>query len=86
MGFALLGTTFLMLIFGTGISFDVDNLTFAVLDRDNSHESRTYLEELRGSRYFTEKAPITSEEDMQRRLQSGDISAAIEIPPGTAAI
>lgn len=82
MGFALLGTTFLMLIFGTGISFDVDNLSFAVLDRNNSHESRTYLEELRGSRYFTEKAPISTEAEMQRRLQSGDISAAIEIPPG----
>ena len=82
MGFALLGTTFLMLIFGTGISFDVDNLSFAVLDRDNSHESRAYLEELRGSRYFTEKAPIASEAEMQRRLQTGDISAAIEIPPG----
>ncbi len=82
MGFALLGTTFLMLIFGTGISFDVDNLSFAVLDRDNSHESRAYLEELRGSRYFTEKAPIASEAEMQRRMQTGDISAAIEIPPG----
>lgn len=82
MGFALLGTTFLMLIFGTGISFDVNNLSFAVLDRDNSHVSRAYLEELRGSRYFTEKAPIASEADMQRRLQSGEISAAIEIPPG----
>ena len=41
-GFALLGTVFLMAIFGTGISTDVDNLSFAVLDRDNSHESRTY--------------------------------------------
>lgn len=82
MGFALLGTTFLMLIFGTGISFDVDNLSFAVLDWDNSHDSRAYLAELRGSRYFTEKTPITSAAQMQRRLQSGDISAAIEIPPG----
>ena len=82
MGFALLGTTFLMLIFGTGISFDVDNLSFAVLDWDNSHDSRAYLEELRGSRYFSEKAPIASEADMRRRLQSGNISAAIEIPPG----
>jgi ribosome-dependent ATPase len=71
-----------MIIFGTGISFDVDNLSFAVLDRDNSHVSRAYLEELRGSRYFTEKAPIASEVDMERRLRSGDISAAIEIPPG----
>ena len=81
MGFALLGTVFLMAIFGTGISTDVDNLSFAVLDRDNSHESRTYLEELRGSRYFTEKATLANEADLERRMQNGDISAAIEIPP-----
>jgi ribosome-dependent ATPase len=81
MGFALLGTVFLMAIFGTGISTDVNNLSFAVLDRDNSHESRAYLEELRGSRYFTEKAPIANEAELERRMQSGDISAAIEIPP-----
>ncbi|WP_425373437.1 ribosome-associated ATPase/putative transporter RbbA [Methylovirgula ligni] len=81
MGFALLGTVFLMAIFGTGISTDVDNLSFAVLDRDNSHESRTYLEELRGSRYFIEKPPIVNEADLERRMQTGDTSAAIEIPP-----
>ncbi|MGP8233019.1 MAG: ribosome-associated ATPase/putative transporter RbbA [Methylovirgula sp.] len=81
MGFALLGTVFLMAIFGTGISTDVDNLSFAVLDRDNSHESRSYLEELRGSRYFTEKPAIVNEADLERRMQTGDISAAIELPP-----
>ena len=80
-GFALFGTAFLMAVFGTGISTDVNNLTFAVLDRDNSHESRTYLEELRGSTYFTEKAPIINQADLERRMQSGDITAAIEIPP-----
>ena len=40
LGFALLGTTFLMLVFGFGISTDVNSLSFAVLDRDQSHESR----------------------------------------------
>ena len=43
---------FLMLVFGFGISTDVNNLTFAVLDHDQSHESRAYLEELRGSALF----------------------------------
>ena len=81
LGFALLGTAFLMIVFGAGISTDVNNLTFAVLDRDDSHESRTYLEELRGSTYFIEKAPIVDQADLERRLQSGDIKAAIEIPP-----
>jgi ribosome-dependent ATPase len=81
LGFALLGTAFLMTVFGVGISTDVDNLSFAVLDRDNSSVSRAYLEELRGSRYFIEKAPILDQADLEKRLQSGNISAGIEIPP-----
>ncbi len=81
LGFSLLGTTFLMLVFGFGISTDVNNLSFAVLDRDQSHESRAYLEELRGSSYFVEKAPLSTYDELDKRLKSGDISAAIEIPP-----
>jgi ribosome-dependent ATPase len=81
LGFALIGTAFLMVVMGAGISTDVDNLSFAVLDHDKTPESRAYLEELRGSRYFSEKPPIKDYGDLERRLQSGDIRAAIEIPP-----
>ena len=70
-----------MLVFGFGVSTDVNNLSFAVLDRDQSPESRAYLEELRGSTYFTEKAPLADYAELDNRLKSGDISAAIEIPP-----
>ncbi len=80
--FALFGTAFLMLVFGFGISTDVNNLTFAVLDHDQSHESRAYLEELRGSRYFVEKPPLADYADLGTRLQSNEIDAGIEIPPG----
>jgi len=79
--FALFGTALLMIVFGFGISTDVNNLTFAVLDRDQTPESRAYLEELRGSRYFVEKAPLANYADLERRMKSGDISASIEIPP-----
>jgi ribosome-dependent ATPase len=82
LAFALVGTAFLMLVFGFGISTDVNNLTFAVLDHDNTHESRAYLEEFRGSSYFTEKRPLDDYAALHERLQSGDIDAAIEIPPG----
>ncbi len=82
LAFALFGTAFLMLVFGFGISTDVNNLTFAVLDHDQSHESRAYLEELRGSPYFAEKRPLTDYSDLEKRLQSGELDAAIEIPPG----
>jgi ribosome-dependent ATPase len=82
LGFALFGTTFLMLVFGFGISTDVNNLSFAVLDRDQSHESRAYLEEMRGSPYFLEKPTLADYTDLERRLEKGDISAGIEIAPG----
>jgi ribosome-dependent ATPase len=82
MTFALFGTAFLMLVFGFGISTDVNNLTFAVLDHDQTHESRAYLEELRGSSYFVEKPRLNNYDELEERLQSGDIDAAVEIPPG----
>ena len=81
LGFSLLGTTLLMLVFGFGVSTDVNNLSFAVLDHDQSPESRAYLSELRGSTYFSEKAPLNTYAELDNRLKSGDISAAIEIPP-----
>jgi ribosome-dependent ATPase len=80
--FAVFGMAFLMLVFGFGISTDVNNLTFAVMDHDQSHESRAYLEELRGSTYFLEQPPLRSYADLEQRLRSGAIKTAIEIPPG----
>jgi len=82
LSFALLGTAFLMLIFGFGITTDVDNLSFAALDRDQTPESRAYLGEFRGSRYFIERPPLADHADLDRRLRGGDIKASIEIPPG----
>jgi ribosome-dependent ATPase len=81
LGFALFGSAFLMIAFGAGISTDVDNLSFAVLDRDQTPESRAYLEELRGSRYFIERPPVADYLDVERRLVGGEVNAVIEIPP-----
>ena len=79
--FAFFGTMILMLVFGFGISFDVENLTFAVLDQDKTPESRLYTQGLEGSRYFTEKPPLRDHADMDYRLKSGQIMLALEIPP-----
>ena len=79
--FALFGTALLMIVFGFGISTDVNNLSFSVLDRDQTPESRAYLEELRGSRYFVERPPLADYADLDRRLKNGEINASIEIPP-----
>ena len=82
LSFALLGTAFLMIIFGFGITTDVENLSYAVLDRDQSPASRAYVNELRGSRYFIEKPPIADDADLEKRLRSSDVMATIEIAPG----
>ena len=78
---ALLGTALLMLIMGYGISMDVQDLRFAVMDRDQTTLSRSYVNHLAGSPYFIEQPAIASEADMDRRLRSGELSVALEIPP-----
>jgi ribosome-dependent ATPase len=78
---AMLGTVMLMFIMGYGISMDVEDLTYAVLDRDQTTASQAYTLNISGSRYFIEKAPLTSPAEMERRMRSGEISLAIEIPP-----
>jgi ribosome-dependent ATPase len=79
---ALLGSVILMFIFGYGISMDVNDLPYAVLDQDQTGLSRNYALELSGSRYFIERPPLTSHAELDRRMRSGEISLAIEIPPG----
>jgi ribosome-dependent ATPase len=80
--FALLGSALLMVVLGYGMTLDVNNLAFAVLDRDDSAESRNYIENIAGSRYFVRRAPIRAPAEIESRLQTGELALAIEIPPG----
>lgn len=81
---ALLGSIMLMLIMGYGISLDVEDLRFAVLDQDQTTLSQNYVLNLAGSRYFIERAPLNSYAELDRRMRSGELSLAIEIPSGFA--
>jgi ribosome-dependent ATPase len=80
-GMALLGTLLLLFIIGYGISLDVEDLTYAVLDRDQTTTSQEYHLNLAGSRYFVEQPPLRDYADLERRLRNGEISLAVEIPP-----
>ncbi len=82
---ALVGSVILMVVMGYGISMDVDDLTFAVLDRDQTTTSRDYAADLAGSRYFVAEAPIADHAELDRRMRAGRLSLAIEIPTGFAA-
>src|SRR5690554_3515460 len=80
MAFAFIGSALLMLILGYGITMDVEDLPFAVLDRDQTPQSRDYIAAISGSRYFVEQPALSTAEELERRMRSGELSLAIEIP------
>jgi ribosome-dependent ATPase len=81
---AVLGSVILMFVMGYGITMDVEDLTFAALDRDQTTTSRDYVLNLSGSRYFIEQEPLLDYTDLDRRMRAGRIALALEIPPGFA--
>jgi ribosome-dependent ATPase len=82
LAFAFLGSAILLIVIAYGISLDVENLKYAALDQDRTPQSRQYLSNFEGSRYFIRHQPLGSEGELERRLKSNEITLAIEIPPG----
>lgn len=80
--FALVGMVFLLFVMGYGITMDVEDLHFSVLDYDQSPQSRDFVQNISGSRYFLEQDPLHSQEELDRRMQSGELTFTMVIPPG----
>jgi ribosome-dependent ATPase len=82
LAFAFVGSALLMLVFGFGITTDVERIRYASLDLDQTPESRTYLEQFEAAKpYFTTTAPARSADEALERLQSDDVSVVVEVPP-----
>jgi len=84
LGYAVLGPIILMIVFGYGITFDVEDVRYAVLDRDQTPQSRLYLENFSGSSYFQQQSLLSSHAEMDQRFRYGDLTFSIEIPSGFA--
>jgi ABC-2 family transporter protein len=82
LAFAIFGPIILMLAFGYGISFDIENLQMAAFDQDNTPQSRQLLDGFSGSRYFSVQPPIKSATEAERRLRSGNTQVVVEVPAG----
>ena len=82
LAFALVGPIVLMIVFGYGITFDVERLSYAVLDYDRSPDSRTYLEGFSSSRYFALHREVRDGVDLEKRMRGGELRFVIEVPPG----
>jgi len=82
LAFAFVGSALLMLVFGFGITTDVEHIRYAAFDRDHSPESRAYLDQFAGSSvYFTPTQPVYDDDAGLERMKSDDISLLLEIPP-----
>ncbi|MGO2132504.1 MAG: ribosome-associated ATPase/putative transporter RbbA [Halomonas sp.] len=79
---ALFGSVLLVFIMGYGISMDVEDLSYAVLDYDQTTNSQAYSLNLAGSRYFVETPPLASIGELDERMRAGKISLGVIIPPG----
>jgi len=69
-----------MVVFGYGLVLDVEQVPFAVLDRDQSSLSRDYLYRFMESRYFDYRGSVYDERDIDRLLGSTAIRMAIVVP------
>ncbi|MBH5328976.1 ribosome-associated ATPase/putative transporter RbbA [Eikenella sp. S3360] len=80
--FALIGPLVYLLAGSLGVSFDVNEMDFAVLDQDQSRYSRELAQQFDGSAYFRQTASLGSRADIDTTLTAGRARMVMEIPPG----
>lgn len=77
----LLYPVMMLFMLGYAITNDVRNIPLAVLDRDQSSQSRALLAAYRAADYFRMDYAIQSEDEMRYLIESNKARAAIIIPP-----
>ncbi len=70
----------LALLFGYGLSLDVENIPLAIIDYDHSALSREYAHRFSDSRYFDLKGYAASEREAGALLTGGTVRAVLLIP------
>jgi len=70
------------LVFGYAVTTDVNNISTAIYDLDNSVASRNLISAYTNSRYFNIVNYIYDDNEMQTLLDHGDVQAVIHIKKG----
>lgn len=71
-----------LFLLGYASNTDVQNVSAAVFDQDQSQASRALLDAYRAAGYFILDHVVYSEDDVTRLIDSGEVEAGIIIPPG----
>ncbi len=70
----------MLIMYGYGIRYDVDNVPITVLDHSETPESRALTEQMLRSRYFDVVRFARDEHEVERDLMNDAVRAAIVIP------
>ncbi|HCN89309.1 MAG TPA: ABC transporter permease [Oxalobacteraceae bacterium] len=73
-----------MLLFGYAATFEIFNVSTAVLDQDHSQESRALISAFVGSSRFKVTTVATTHRDATDAVERSDAQVAIVVPPGFA--
>jgi ABC-2 type transport system permease protein len=82
LGILLFIPTFILLIFGYALNWDIRDVPLAVDDRDRSQESRELISAFVSSGYFDLAAIVDGEAELQRLMDRNDARIVLVIPPG----
>jgi len=75
-----------MLIFGYAASYEIRHVPTAVLDLDHSQESRDLIARFSATPYFDVRTQLTDREQIREMIDRGQVTVALEIHPGFAAL
>lgn len=81
---ALAMPVLLLVLFGFGISFDVDHLGLAVVDQDRTAQSRELVRQVTASEEFVVQSEGTAPADGLRELRRGNAIGVLVVPRGFA--
>src|SRR3972149_4427320 len=73
-----------MVIFGYAATYEIRHVPMAVLDLDNSQESRDLISRFQASPYFQIQARLSDRRQIAEVINRGDVVLALHIHPGFA--
>ncbi|MBR7001111.1 MAG: ABC transporter ATP-binding protein/permease, partial [Neisseriaceae bacterium] len=79
--FAAVGPLVILFCIALCISFDIDEVPFAVADFDSSLDSQKLVQEFESSPYFVAQNPLYNHPQIEEALHNNQAKLVIEIPP-----
>ena len=85
LGMAIAIPLLLLVLFGSALTLDVDNVPMVVWDQSASHASREFISRFGGSRYFSLQGYAHTYREVERAIDASQALVALIIPTDFAA-